>query len=92
MFRSARSEGLVKVSGLLIGAHLLEQGLALLVGVLGSSLAGLVGQSGAALGGRFGQHGGVNFLVLLGELILERIRGRRLNADTKCQGSQSRAS
>ena len=45
----ARGEALVKVSGLLISAHLLEQGLALLVGVLGGSLACLVGQSGATL-------------------------------------------
>ena len=69
----AWGERLAKVSGLLIGAHLLEQGLALDVGVLGSSLASLVGQSGAALGGRFGQHSGINFLVLLDELVLESV-------------------
>lgn len=60
----------------------LEQCLALLVGVLGSSLAGLVGQGGAALGGRLGQHGGVNFLVLLDKLVLERIEVGT-DADTK---------
>ena len=49
MFRSLGMKGC-----LLIGAHLLEQGLALVVGVLGSSLAGLVGQGSAALGGRLG--------------------------------------
>ena len=46
----ARGEGLVEVLSLQIGAHLLEQGLALDVGVLGGSIAGLVCQGGTGLG------------------------------------------
>ena len=78
----ARGEGRAEIPSLQIGAHLLEKGLALDVGVLSGSLAGLVCQGGAALSGGLGLHSSIDLKVLLDELVLE---GVEIGADADAE-------